>query len=263
MAKKPATKKPRAAKQKPFPKYTKPALRERKAVVDDIRAICVKVEDVMAARKSDVSWTSRYGNGPLMGLRLSTDKLVDEFKSIMRAKPQAGEEISDYEDEGSLFEILNNAIRAPAGEPPTWTQAGEFLIWAGRVPILCRWGGWVFPNGRIVAVDPNLPWLTENGEQDVGVASLPQRATSPVALFRLAIAAYVQHKEFRLLTLGVAPKAVRGQRSPYRSGVSGALDLVAATVEAEGEWLQAALARGPVDAIPLPANTPSIQQSFI
>jgi hypothetical protein len=248
-------------RQKPLPKR-KPVkervYRTREAILADLTEIVAKVEiEAAKPRTKDLEW--QYArSGPLSKLREKTTDLGYELRSTVQHDPLPEED--GLGDSWAISEtLIDRAFAAKPGEVPTWTQSGAFLLWAGRIPVLCEWGGWVHPAAAVCAVAPNLPWFKPGGYQSGSASTLPAKALTVDGFFRGSIAAFLKAPDLKLHPLTDNPK-LRGE---CRLGVKTPLDGVRQAVEGHGEWLRLALARGPVQPIQMPHHLPAIQLSFL
>lgn len=151
------------------------------------------------------------------------------------------DELRDW-DGGDGRELIARQLGAKPGEIPSWARPGTFLLWLDYVPIRCIWGGFAF-NASIVAANPDGLWVSPTGYRSFYEA-IGDSAVDVRAYFRQTIERFTRDKKFKLVQLekDAADECRRILQEP------------------ESAWLREALARGPVDRIPLPAHLQAVQQ---
>ena len=60
-------------------------------------------------------------------------------------------------------DIVLKAITIEPGIVPPWSRAGTFLIWMGKTPFRCEWGGFPYPYASFAAADPRMPFPSSDG----------------------------------------------------------------------------------------------------
>ncbi len=208
---------------------SKPAKSQAEPTRESLLAeIGARLDDV------DAAWIAQRAGGKRPAtstVRLSSElgRLIDQLDFIV--------------DEHEARDLITRELGAKPGEIPSWARPGTFLLWLDYVPIRCVWGGFAISTHCIIAADPDGLWVTGSGYrslyEEIGVGAVDVRA-----YFRQTIERMTRDKKFKLLRL--EEHAAAQCREILQ--------------EPDKAWLREALARGPVDPIPLPAHLAAVQQ---
>jgi hypothetical protein len=212
-----------------------------------------RVDIKMAGAREHAVSFSAWSSGLLRDEAELCQKLVKRLDKLIN--PQG------LHDLPSSPEVIDAAFQTPPGTVPTWSRPGTFLMWIDYVPCRCVWGGFADPGMEVVAADPRALWLSPAGSVNAH-SQIYKNYRTPADLFR-----------DKLTESTTAISYVNTRRRTYNSKGEPAFnlhklgDLARAAAEAylakpEATWLVAALKRGPVDPIPLPAHLQAVQTSL-
>jgi hypothetical protein len=210
------------------------------------------VEGLMAApRKYDIS-ISRYAHGKMGEHVRSFEDLMGRLNKLINP--------TFLPDLPTAESLTREMLYAEPGTVPTWIQRGEFLVWIDYVPCRCVWGGLIDNSADILAVDPGEPFPSAAGAGGVGGRTiLPEHAT-PVDLFRANLLKQTvkRNSEWR----NGREKDLGPLFKLHRLSPEGQAAAEKTLALPEYAWLVKALARGPVNAIPLPEHLKFVQMSW-
>jgi hypothetical protein len=162
---------------------------------------------------------------------------------------EAGE---DERVEVAQFQIDNLTVTEP-GIVPTFGRPGSWIAWIGWSPIMVAWGGYMVPGVIAYAADPDRPWMHSMGHRRLEV-SIASGETTPYQSVRRTLA---------YLTTATTYVPRKGHEPSFKMApLIGQARAAAGARLAELPWLQAALKRGPTDAIPLPKHIKSVQMAL-
>lgn len=149
--------------------------------------------------------------------------------------------------------LLGTLTLTDPGIVPTFGRPGSWVEWIGWSPLLVHWGGYAVPGVVAYAVDPDRPWMDRSGHDRLEV-TIMSGETSPYQAVRRTLAYMTtatryanrkgQEPSFEMVPLHRAARAETGARL------------------SEAPWLQAALRRGPVNAIAMPKHIKSVQMAL-
>lgn len=211
------------------------------------------VDEIMAAPRKYSTNISRYSHGAI----------GDHFKKFEDLKTRLNKVLNPKGDRDGpdCDELIRTTFSAELGTVPKWSHRGEFIVWIGYIPCRCVWGGMVDNSADILAVDPAEPFPSAAGAGGVGGRLIDVEHKTPYDLFATSL----KEQTLRRATtyrrggdkdLGPAFKLLKLSEE----GRSAAEKELA---RPENAWLVAALARGPVNAIPLPDHLKFVQLSWV
>lgn len=223
-----AKKKPAVAGPKP-PKV-KPAAPSREELIATLRGILTDVDGLIAAAKPDplgkLYWQDYGARGPLERMQKRLERVIQGWADLKDASPWTH----------GLRAELAVAVLAEPGTVPTFAFPGVWLEWAGDIPVLVSWGGFVGRDWTFRAVQPAELWISQQAERLVNGAYIEPE---------LGLRGFVR----KMLGLMIAAKGFK--LYPLREYDRQQTEALRAEA---GEWLAAALKRRPVDPIPLPSS---------
>lgn len=231
---------PRRNSSNPTPARAKPvkAPREKKPKIADTQEglilemgkVLDEVDQLLPTLHENTYW-SYPSEGKLGKARERMDALTRRMVHLLPA------------NEGYTADaIFSNALRTGPGVVPSGARPGYFMIWIDYIPVLCGWQGFLNRNGAdLRIVDPAERWITDSGYQSVQ-SVMPKYGVE--ALFREGLVRVVKSKGFDLYKVSESAREKAAERL------------------AAYPWLQAALDKGPVNPIPLPARFAMVQASL-
>lgn len=175
-----------------------------------------------------------YGT-PTQAARYKVRELVQEFLNLV-----------DPQDYQAGTEALMEALMEAPGQVPSWTRPGTFLLWIGYVPVRCVWGGFAMPMTDLVAADPGEMWIDPSGSSHIATPGSVNPTETPADYFRRTLRNRSERGNLDLFPL--TPWAKNATRQELERPCNA--------------WLAPAIARGPVDPIPLPRKLAAVQQSL-
>jgi hypothetical protein len=208
------------------------------------------VFDAVDRKMEERTWQIHFGHfGEFRDEGLRIEALVAGLHKVL------ADEGGDP-DQDLTGPVIQEAFGAAPGTVPTWARPGRFLVWIDYVPCLCLWGGFADPQSCVSAADPGMIWMAPSGSISARLM-VPSGCKTPEELFRNMLAVSTQATTF---TNGRKPGAPAFNLHKLESWVKD--ELRADLAKPENAWLVAALRRGPVRPIPLPAHLQAVQMAL-
>lgn len=210
----------------------------REAVLAAIVKLCDRFDRQMIEQPRGESLNMAFGhyrNTPMADLR-------DE----MRALDIVLDKFLGADEDGQ--DTVVKAISVEPGVIPPWSRAGTFLIWMGKTPFRCEWGGFPYPYASLAAADPRMPFPSSDGVMRCTTV-IEREFRTPVDVFRADLLvtstriSWRRNKKEPTFSFVPLDHATRADATSYRDS---------------NEWLRKALAKGPVDPVPMPDHLHAI-----
>jgi hypothetical protein len=241
------------SRHRPEPKVTAPAQpdeyhipKTKPELLEKIGLVLDAVDQKMVGRRSEIRF-DHFGDFRKLGIEMET--YVEALGDLL--EPNTGR----YSNRPLVSEAIQEAFGAAPGTVPSWARPGAFLLWIDYVPCLCVWGGFADPEGHIQAIDPKSLWMSPAGSlRGIEHPWVPSACETPGDLFRTYLRTSTTATAF---TNGRKPGGPAFNLHTLNSEVK--VELRAYLAKPENAWAVAALRRGPVNPIPLPAHLQTVQ----
>jgi len=204
----------------------------REELIEQMRELLDGADAILATAGHSVTWG--YPTGALTEARERCNLLFNQMARLPAVEDAEGE----YESPQEIFE---KALHAEPGTVPSLARPGTFIEWIGYIPVLVEWGGFLKRSADLRCVDPKLKWISATGYRSTHVAYV-DGGSNPSAIVRGILTSAMAQKEFTL-------------HDVEKWGTQAANEALAAN-----EWLRNALAKGPVDSLPLPRKYFAVQR---
>ena len=157
--------------------------------------------------------------------------------------------LGDLVEDESVEDLIKAQLATEPGRVPEWSRPGKFMLWLGFVPIACGWDGFPCPGARLIPVAPRTLFMSEYGAFGMNEGVAPESRTVE-AHFREYLLAQTQrmtwHKHKHVPAFELVPLHAEAQHQ-------------AAEYAAANPWVEPALRRGPLNAVPLPPHIQAVQ----
>jgi hypothetical protein len=210
----------------------------REAVLAAIVKLCDRFDRQMLETRGETMNLAfgHYGRNTPMG----------DLRDEMRALDIVLDKFLTAEEDAQ--DIVLKAISIEPGIVPTWSRAGTFLIWMGKTPFRCEWGGFPYPYASFAAADPRMPFPSSDGVMRcTTVIERMQRTPADVCRSDLLVSSqrisWRRNKKEPTFSFVPLDPATRADVTSYRDS---------------NEWLRKAIAKGPVEPIPMPDHLHAI-----
>jgi len=206
--------------------------------------LCDRFDEMMTPQRGGSLSIEHLGYGkdsPWIDLRQQSRKLVEALEDLLGDNSEV-----DVDD------LVTSAITVEPGQIPPWSRAGTFLIWMGRTPFRCIWGGFPFPYAELAACDPRSPFPSSGGSFRGSTTIDPMHRT-PEDVFRSYLLEvsrrtnWQKNKQVPTFKFEPLHRPIVEQVNAYN---------------AENEWLRRAIAKGPVSSLPMPDHLQAIPMSL-
>jgi hypothetical protein len=235
---------PKVVETKAVETPDEPLPETKEAVIEAMAKLCDEVDVQMAAEVTGEKRIERsfkrfwQQTQPWRGYHDRRDKLTDRLRDLL-------------DDETNLDDYLRNQL-ADQRIVPSFARPSFFVIWIDFIPVGCSWEGFIAPDAKVWAIDPDRPWINPEGMRWVD-DQIGDRDLNVEDVFRNEITGWTTHLSYA--TRGKKPATPSFQPvslTPQGRQQAGAM--------LEGmPWLRPILQRGPVNAIRMPPHIKSVQ----
>jgi hypothetical protein len=241
---------PPMKKRAPKPAPAPEGADTQERIIADMIALCEHVDEQMAEKRNAVlHWNGYQQAVQWKQLEQEADKLRQRLrKLVMEQRDPDGR--SDYDE---ARKITTLALIVERGTVPPWSRPGYFIEWLGETPIVCDWGGYLYPHVQLFPANPARAWLHPEGYLgNTRLDILPEMETVR-DLFRASLLNATKDTarkgDAKVSTFAMYPLNPRG--------------LQIATRMAAEPWVQKALREQPaLPPIPMPGHVRSVQLSL-
>jgi len=141
-------------------------------------------------------------------------------------------------------DYLRIAMAVEPGTVPSLSRPGTFLMWFGPLPVRCTWFGAFHTFMRLEPAEPEQLWFYNSAKMEPSVRLFKDMDEVRLIFAAMMQAAVRPRVDHRSGGRKLSKPSLRGLRDTEAMGADHYLR--------NNLWLQRALAKGPVDVVPMP-----------